>query len=130
MNLELLFILFYVTTARVVDEVFDEAFDKTLTTDDAVDVTEKLLPAQNESYMLGLKLKVPEHEVKAIHSRYSEPRYHLLHVITKFLKQAEPRPTWRVIVEALRSPLVEQSALAKDIELYFLIVAPPVSTGK
>ena len=122
--------LFYVTTARVVDEVFEEIFDKTLTPDDAVDVTEKLLPAQNKSYMLGLKLKLPQHEVEAIHLRYTEPRYHLLHVIMKFLNQEEPGPTWRVIVEALRSPLVGESALAKEIESDFFIAAPPVTTCK
>ena len=31
----------------------------TLTPDDAVDVLEELLPAQNKSYELGLKLKLP-----------------------------------------------------------------------
>ena len=90
--------------------------DKTLTPNDAVDVLEKLLPAQNMSYMLGLKLKLPDHEVKSIHSTYSDPRDRLLHLLIKFTNQTEPRPTWRVIVKALRSPAVDLQALADKID--------------
>lgn len=85
----------------------------------------------NESYMLGLKLKLPQHEVEAIHSRYLKPLERLREVIIKFLKQAEPRPTWRVILEALRSPSVNQSALAKEIESEYFpeAIATPVNIG-
>ena len=90
--------------------------NETLTPDDAVDVLEELLPAQNKSYELGLKLKLRQHEVDSIHSTYSKPRSRLLHVLIEFTNQTEPRPTWRVIVEALRSPAVNLPALAKSVE--------------
>ena len=93
------------------------AVNETLTPDDAVDVLEELLPAQNKSYELGLKLKLPQHEVDSIHSTYSKPRSRLLHVLIEFTNQTEPRPTWRVIVEALRSPAINLSALARRVEL-------------
>ena len=66
--------------------------------------------------MLGLGLNLRLHEVEAIHARYQDPRERLLHIIIAFLRQAEPRPTWRVIVEALRSPAVNLPALARRVE--------------
>jgi hypothetical protein len=67
--------------------------DESLTPDDAVDVLEELLPAQNKSYELGLKLKLPQHVVEAIHSKELPPDKYLLKVLIKFLQQAEPKPT-------------------------------------
>ena len=90
--------------------------DETLTESDAAEILEELLSAQNQSYLLGLKLKLPVHEVEAIHLKYLDPRERLLHVIIAFLRQAEPRPTWRVIVEALRNPIVNLPALARRVE--------------
>ena len=91
--------------------------DMTLTPDDAVDVLEELLPAQHKSYELGLKLKLPQHVVEAIHSKELPPDKYLLKILIKFLQQVEPRPTWRVIVEALRSPAVDLPALARRVEV-------------
>jgi serine/threonine protein kinase len=92
----------------------------TLTPDDAVDVLEELLPAQTKSYELGLKLKLPHHVVEAMHDTYSKPRNCLLHVIIEFTHQVEPRPTWKVIIEALKSRVVDLSALAKTVEASLL----------
>ena len=92
------------------------AVNDTLTPDDAVDVLEELLPAQNKSYELGLKLKLRQYEVDSIHSTYSKPRSRLLHVLIEFTNQTEPRPTWKVIVQALRSPAVNLPALARRVE--------------
>ena len=87
-----------------------------LNTNDAVDVLEAVLPAQNKSYELGLKFKLPPHEVKAIHSPMREPRECLRDIIIRFLEGTEPGPTWRVIIDALRSPLVDLPALASKLE--------------
>ena len=89
--------------------------EETLTPDDAVDVLEELLPAQNKSYELGLKLKLQHYVVEAIHSKDLPPDKYLFRVLIKFLQQVEPRPTWRVIIEALRSPSVLPT-LAKKVE--------------
>ena len=90
--------------------------NETLTPDDAVDVLEELLPAQNKSYELGLKLKLPQHVVDSIHSIYSKPQSRLLHVLIEFTNQTEPRPTWTIIIEALRSPAVNLPVLARRVE--------------
>ena len=103
-----------------------------------MDIVEEILPAQNDSFELGLRLKLPHHEVEGIHSTHSDPRSRLLHVILAFLNQAEPRPTWRVIVDALRSPAVNLPRLANKVEATHFpdptpsrdVVTETTSTGK
>ena len=90
--------------------------DESLTPDDAVNVLEEILEAQNQSYVLGLKLKLPLHDVDAIHSTNLQPRDRLLQVLIEFTKQVDPRPTWRAIVAALRSPAVNLPQLAMKVE--------------
>ena len=90
--------------------------ESTLTPDDAVDVLEELLPAQNKAYELGLKLKLPQERVEGIQRLYSEPRQQLLHILVEFTNQEEPRPTRKTIVEALKSPAIDLPALARKIE--------------
>ena len=94
-------------TAPTVDEV--------LTPDDAVEVLEELLDAQSQSYVLGLKLKLPLPVVDAIFSTYAEPRDRLLQVIIAFTRQVE-NPTWRAIADALRSPALNLISLANRVE--------------
>ena len=62
--------------------------------------------------MLNLKPR----DVEAFRNTYQDPKDRLYHIILAFLRQAEPRPTWRVIVDALRSPLVNLTALAERVE--------------
>jgi hypothetical protein len=54
--------------------------------------------------------------VQAIHDTNSKPRDRLLQILIEFFKQTDPKPSWRVIVEALRSRAVNQSALAAKVE--------------
>ena len=91
------------------------AVDDTLIEGDAGQIARELHEAQNESFSLGLELNLPSHEVEAIHQQHQRPRDRLVHVIIAFLKRTE-RPTWRVIVEALRSPTVGLPGLARRVE--------------
>ena len=61
-------------------------------------------------------LNVKPHDVQAIMNKYQDPKDRLYHIIIAFLGQAEPRPTWRVIVDALGSPVVNLTALAERVE--------------
>ncbi|CAI8020388.1 hypothetical protein GBAR_LOCUS12201, partial [Geodia barretti] len=81
---------------------------------------------------MGLKLKLPHHVVEAIHSKDMPPDKYLFKVLIKFLQQVEPRPTWRVIVEALKSRMVDLPALAKMVDTaHFIcpitVTPPPIS---
>jgi hypothetical protein len=57
---------------------------------------------------------------------YKQPKDRLLYVISAFLNGAEPRSTWRVIVDALRNPVVNLLALARKIEAAH--ISDPAST--
>ena len=90
--------------------------DEPLTPEDAVNVLEEIIEAQNQSYALGQKLKLPLHVVEDICERHSQPRDRLLQILNAFLQQVDPRPTWRAIVAALRSPAVNLPQLAMAVE--------------
>ena len=90
--------------------------DEPLTPDDAVNVLEEILEAQNQSFTLGQKLKLPLHIMNDICTTYSQPRDRLLQVLIEFTKQVDPIPTWRAIVAALRSSAVNLPQLATRVE--------------
>ena len=79
-------------------------------------VLEKILPAKNSSRPFGLKLGLLPHEGDAIHSKHSDPQEQLFQVLLAFTNQTEPRPTWRAIIDALKSPVVKLPALAETLE--------------
>ena len=108
-----------------------------LTPDDAGMVLNELFEARNQSYVLGLALKLPLDKVEAIHSQYQNPGECFIRVIIAFLEQAEPRPTWRAIVEALRSRAINLPDVARRVEAAHFPdptatrdVVPETATGK
>ena len=90
--------------------------NKLLTEEDVDEIFDELIPAQNESYVLGIKLKLPVYQVESIRDTFTDSRGRLLQTIIAFLRQENPKPTWSVIVAALRSPAVNQQALARKVE--------------
>ena len=84
--------------------------------DDDVTILAELLPAKNQSVFLARKLKIPNHTVETIHKEHVDQKERLYRVIQAFLKGVEPRPTWRIILDALRSPVVNLPRLAEEIE--------------
>ena len=90
--------------------------NETLTLDDAGKILEELLDAQNHAHLLGLMMNVKPRDVEAIQATYQQPKDRLHNIIIALLQQAEPRPTWRAIVDALKSPVVGLTALARRVE--------------
>ena len=90
--------------------------DETLSPDDAIHILEEILEAKNQSRYLGLKLNIPEHDVTGIHQRYSDPKDCLYYILVEFLKRLDPRPTWKVIIAAIKSPAVNLPQLAMKLE--------------
>ena len=85
-------------------------------TEEPVHVLDEIIEAQNHFHVIGLHLELAEHEIESIESMYRHPRDRLLHILIEFLKQVDPPPTWRRIVDALRSPSVNLPELAKRVE--------------
>ena len=103
--------------------------DSTLHESDTRIIYEELYEVRAKSKMLGLVLGLEKSTVDAIGAEYRDPADQLVQVIAEFLKQAEPGTTWRVIVNALRSPLIGMHALAKKIEAKYSIV-PATKSGE
>jgi hypothetical protein len=93
-----------------------EGSEVTLSQRDIADVLEELLEAQTHSFELGLKLKLEIHVLEAIHKEQISAKKCLLKVLAEFLKQTQPPPTWRVIIDALNSRVVNLPQLANRLE--------------
>ena len=89
----------------------------------------QILDVQTKSELFGRVLKLPAHTVDRIHKLYRDPEECLFQVMDEFVKQVEPRPTWRAIVNALRNPLIGLTSLAEEIENKHC-PAPPAQDGK
>ena len=98
--------------------------DRILSQDDVSDVVGDILEVQTKSKEFGRVLKIPKPTVDAIHQQYSDPKLRLLHVLDEFVKQVEPPPTLRVIMETLRHPLIGQHRLAQEIESKYCQCSP------
>ena len=102
--------------------------DRILSQDDVPDVVCEILDVQTKSDLFGRVLKLPATNVESIHQQYSNPQERLFHIIDELVKQVEPPPTWRVILEALRNRLIGHSRLAQDIESKYC-PRPPTDDG-
>ena len=65
---------------------------------------------------MGLKLGIPDHVLQSIRRNFTDPDECLYEVILEFLKQEEPRPTWRAIIDALKDASVNYTHLACELE--------------
>ena len=102
--------------------------DRLLSPDDVPDVMCEIFDVRTKSDKFGRVLKLPKATVDSIYQQYSDPQDRLFAVLDEFVKQVEPPPTWRVIVEALRHPLIGQHRLAQEIESKYC-PRPPTDDG-
>ena len=83
--------------------------------DDLCEVQEELYAARAHWYNLGLKLGLKPDVLHAIETRCSEdPSKRFRDTLKEYLKTTIP--SWRTLVEALRSPTVGQPQLAEKLE--------------
>ena len=78
-------------------------------------VWETVYEARTKAYEIGLILKVVVDTLDSIDERYDDSSDKLREVLKTWLRTA-PKPTWQDILDALRSRVVGQSKLARDIE--------------
>ena len=103
--------------------------DRILNQDDVPNVVYEILDVGMKSELFGRVLKLPPSTVESIHQPHRDPQKCLFAVIDELVKQVEPLPTWRVILEALRHPLIGQRCLAQEIERKYC-PHPPTNEGK
>lgn len=84
---------------------------------DLFDLQEELYPIRAKWRFFGLALKVPLHELDSIQREQSNNCTALCEVITYWLRNSiEPKPSWRVVINALNSRSVGSARLGKDLE--------------
>ena len=101
-----------------------DILDKRLNKDDVTQIAGKLVDVHAKSDLFGRILKVPKGTVESISLRDNKDVNCLVQVISDFVNEVEPKPTWRVILEALRDPLLREFSLAREIELSLTGTAP------
>ena len=93
--------------------------DSLLHSESIIEILQEIVGVKAKSETLGLLLEVPRRVVVSLHKEYRDRQDCLLHIIDQFLNGHRPRPTWRVIITALRHPLLNYCKLAVEIERKF-----------
>ncbi len=88
-----------------------------LTIDDLFDVMSELEPAKAQWQNLGVGLKVRKCDLESIKMDNKGSQECLREMLSFWLDQVDPRPTWTAVVRVLRSPAIsKQKGLADILE--------------
>ena len=84
--------------------------------DDLPDVRREVFKVRTKWYDVGLELRVPVHTLDSIRLQFTDPADCLRETLKEWLKGIEPKPTWGALVDALRSDVVREHCLAREVE--------------
>ena len=68
--------------------------------------------------MLGIKLGVKTHELDEISKQNQGGLLCLERVLALWKDKANPPYTWATVIDALKSPIVEENSVAEDVEMW------------
>ena len=94
-----------------------------LNMDNAAIVAEELFHVRPDTYELGLALQLSQDVLQTIMTENQKPHGQILRITEVFLKRKDPKPTWRAIIEALKTPAVNRSKMAQQIQEKYCRVA-------
>ena len=83
--------------------------------DDLVCVLEEILDVSADWYDLGLQLKVRIGTLKSIRTDFSASKHQLREMLNAWLTTGD-NPSWKTLIDALRSRMVGASQLAAALE--------------
>ena len=86
-----------------------------LTSDDLGCVLGEVLDVSAQWYNLGLQLNVRTGTLDKIRTQFSDPNDQLREMLKVWLKTSD-NPTWKTLIDGLRSRIVGASQLAGDLE--------------
>ena len=86
-----------------------------LTLDDLGCVLEEVLDVAAQWYNLGLKLKVRTGRLNCIRAEFNTPEDQLREMLNAWLTTGD-NPSWKTLIDALGSKMVEASQLAATLE--------------
>ena len=87
-----------------------------LTTADLRNVRNSVWDARTKWYDIGIELKIDVSVLESIEQDKDNVGSRLTAMLTGWLRQTTPSPTWKALVEALKNPTVECGHLAESIE--------------
>ena len=82
-------------------------------------VRNEIHDARTKWYDIGIELKVDVSTLKNIESTYTDSKDCLREVLTGWLKAVDPKPTWKALVDALNTRVVDEHKLAADLDAKF-----------
>ena len=95
--------------------------------DDVDDVLLEVYPAHPKWYGIGLTLRVPVTTLDEIRAQFDDTSQCLQEALKDWFKR-DTTPTWRALVDALRSHGVRELALAERIERKYLTLQETTPT--
>jgi len=74
-----------------------------------------IAPCRAEWFNLGIQLQVDTGTLKAIELKCKAPADQLREVVMAWL-QSTKNPTWGAMIEALKSPIIDETRLASELQ--------------
>ena len=91
---------------------------------DLATVLNELFPCRAKWHNLGIQLRVDVSTLDSFKAQYDDPSDKLREVLKSWLATGE-NPTWRVIVETLKSPVIEEARLAMKLQQKYCTCRQP-----
>ena len=88
----------------------------TLSDKDIKRVRIDIYEARAKWYDIGIELEIPTGTLKSIKSMYDSPAECLVEMLDTWLKQVDPKPSWRLLINALEQPAVGEERLAERLK--------------
>ena len=79
-------------------------------------VRREIYEARAKWYDIGIELEIPTGTLKSIKSMYGSPADCLVEMLDTWLKQVDPKPSWRLLIDALEQPTVGEERLAERLK--------------
>ena len=87
-----------------------------LNIDDLRELQERLFGVSNKWYDIGLQLRLNADTLDNIEGNSGSTQHCLREMLKKWLRKVNPYPTWKAVVDALKSVVVGEETLAQQLE--------------
>ena len=87
-----------------------------LSIDDLKEVQDKLFGVSNKWYDIGLQLLLSANDLDSIEANSNSTQHCLREMLKRWLRRVNPHPTWKAVVDALKSVVVGEETLAQQLE--------------
>ena len=79
-------------------------------------VRREIYDARAKWYDIGIELEISTGTLKSIKAMYDGPSECLREMLDTWLKQVDPKPSWKVLITALEQPTVGEKQLADSLK--------------